>query len=306
VSQTRSKLINMIQQYLESDERPLYVGKKGLFGVKGIELITNRRILYVDIKKDKVGAKAYLDPDEEALEIAGVYTHDQYAHYQSEKEGLPSCNALIVTNKRLLLATANFKSPEIEIIDDILLSEISHIDILHGKVLASYVYMLELGLKTEKLPRFITISGWVGDIDSQEEPEKVPLEKFPRALSRAAGIEFAVPKIIEQTNERTIISLYIKNGLEFPKKCAQCGAQDRELQWVTIEMPRKTALKEALGANPMGELGIEEVKFHIPYCQDCIKGSRNAVAIGEFTGVRAILVFNNNIYAQDFVNVNRK
>lgn len=297
----------MIQQYLESDERPLYVGKKGLFGVKGIELITNRRILYVDIKKDKVGAKAYLDPDEEVLEFRGVYTHNQYAHYQSEKEGLPSFNALIVTNKRLLLATANFKSPEIEIVDDILLSEISHIDIQHYKVIGYYRYFLELGLKTEKVPRFIEIFGWVGDIDSQEESEKVLLEKLPRALSRAAGIEFAVPKLIEQTNEKTIISLYIKNGLEFPKKCAQCGAQDRELQWVTIKMPRSTALREAFGADTTGHLlGIEEAKFHIPYCQDCIKGSRNAVAIGEFTGVRAILVFNNSIYAQDFVNANRK
>ena len=121
-------------------------------------------------------------------------------------------------------------------------------------------------------------------------------EVFPRTISKAANISFAKPALHSTNGSDTFIEFYIKENLQFPEKCSKCGNEGVDLVHRTLKL-EKTTLFERIP-----HIGLDSVDYRIPYCSNCY--IEKAVKKNTFDGVRAILQFTNNNYANDFIRLN--
>ncbi|MCK4827522.1 hypothetical protein KA005_67965 [bacterium] len=318
MSTTVNKIPDSIKKHLDQNEECKEFKSRGVF-TKTYYVLTNKRLLV--IKKDSlINEASFVSQREENVSLTKnltlittkrlvalsekkenyyeidfdfTYAEDQ-EEYDSHKlnallwgydwQSPYQASFLILTNNRLiLLSNRNDKYNFLKSVDT---DNFRSVDMMRVPVLGRKECCIIIRTKDNK--PHIAIE--------HELNNREIVEVFPRKISKAANVSFAAPVLHSTNGSDTFIEFYIKENLQFPEKCSKCGNEDMELVYRTLKL-EKTILIERVP-----HVGLDSVNYRVPYCSNCYVGK--AVKKNAFDGVRAILQFMNNNYANDFIRLN--
>ncbi len=133
-------------------------------------------------------------------------------------------------------------------------------------------------------------------------------ERFPRKICETVGLRFAIPRRRMGLNGVSLVDFYSKSNLAWPQRCSACYANTHALVYDTFTVENPWL---AVGYH-LGFGLIPYFTYQIPYCPDCYKErvvfepKKRAVKTGsaQSNGARVELCFENQPYAQDFIQIN--
>ena len=318
MSTTVMKIPDSVKKHLDQNEECKELKSHGVFS-KTYNVVTNKRLLV--IKKDSLIREAsFVSQREENVSLAKnltlittkrlvalsekkenyyeidfdfTYAEDQEKYvghklnvfiWGYDWESPYQASFLILTNNRLILLSS--RNDKYNFLQSININNFKSVDMKRVRVLSRDECCIVISTKDNKPPIVIEHT-----LNKREISEV-----FPRTISKAANVSFASPMLHSTDGTDTFIEFYIKENLQFPEKCSKCGSEGVELVHRTLKL-EKTILLEKLP-----HVGLDSVNYRVPYCSKCYVGK--AVKKNAFDGVRAILKFKNNNYANDFIRLN--
>lgn len=319
----QAEIPNPLKTFFSNDEECKEIKKSGVF-TKTFRVLTDKRLMVIK-KGSKLSEASFVSKNEENVsltkdltlisskrlialsvrkennfEIAfdATYVEDKemyISHKLNTTLWLPDLeppsyeiNAafLILTNNRLLLYSDRYK--ELKFLKSIDLGNIEAVDMLRTTMLSQDYCCIKIKTKDGKPSSAI----------KHELANREKAEVFPRKIAEAAGVCFAPPIINSIEGSNTFVEFYPKENIQFPNKCSKCGKVDGKVE------NRKLKLEKTILIEKPPLIGLDSVSFNVPYCPDCYIGK--AVKKNSFDGVRAILEFKNNDYANEFIELNSK
>jgi len=313
------KIPDSVKKHLDQGEECKELKTQGVFA-KTYNVVTNKRLLV--IKKDSlINEASFVSQQEENVSLTKkltlittkrlvalsekkeniyeidfdfTYTEDQEKYVGHKlnnwvwgydwQSPYYEVSYLILTNKRLILLSN--RNDKYNILQSISIDNFESVDMMRVPVLDRKECCIVIKTKDNK-PHIVI---------KHELNNREIAEVFPRIISKAANASFAKPALHSTNGSDTFIEFYIKENLKFPEKCSKCGNEGVDLVHRTLKL-EKTTLFERIP-----HIGIDSVDYRIPYCSNCYIGK--AVKKNTFDGVRAILQFTNNNYANDFIRLN--
>jgi len=259
-------------------------------------LLTNQRLLIVGTK---------------GFEKKPLFEPGEYSIFHETGESQFSGNVHLLTNQRLILLDVGAKD---YLLRSIPLKAISGVDISLIKEgwINTLIYGVQINIAGADEPVMIKHGGiTTGQVNEKAltpiECQQVN-ERFPRKICEAAGLKFATPHMSAGAGGVPVITFYSKSDLVWPQRCSACyqNAPDLLFDSYTPENPWLAA------GYHLGFGLIPQFIYQIPYCPDCYKDrlvfepKNRAVKTGsaQSNGARVELFFQNQQYAQMFVEVN--
>jgi len=280
-----------------TEKNLLNEGESFVVLTKSFELLTDKRLIHLEIDKDHnpIISKEvnYLDQGEEYIyHVLGNGDFGQHnGNFEEEKAKDLALNVRfnIITNKSLKVFG---KAPDLPLLDVLEFSSIKSVGLLQGASMISECSTIAIELKNGK-SRSITNGNFT-----------VPssIEEFPRKICQAAKVPFAIPFEDHSVKDRLFIEFYPKSDLKWPMKCSNCLDISDDLKFKRIKVEND---KNAYNTAPHKLVGPKSVELDIPYCETC----RNTLFLKSvtnpgFNGVTVLLEFKNGEYAQEFIKIN--
>jgi hypothetical protein len=318
MSTTVKKIPDSVKKHLDQTEECKELKSHGVF-TKTYNVVTNKRLLVV--KKDSlINEASFVSQGEENVSLAknltlittkrlvalsekkeNYYEIDFDCTYAEDQEkyvghklnawvwgydwqSLYEASFLILTNNRLILLSN--RNDKYNFLQSIGIDNFESVDMMRVPVLDRKECCIIIRTKDNK-PHIVI---------KHELNNREIAEVFPRTISKAANVSFAAPTLHSTNGSDTFIEFYTKENLQFPEKCSKCRNEGVELVHRTLKL-EKTILFERVP-----HVGLDSVSYRVPYCSNCYVGK--AVKKNAFDGVRAILQFTNNNYANDFIRLN--
>ena len=280
-----------------AEKNILSEGESFVVLTKSFELLTDRRLIYLEIDNDhnpNISKEiSYLDPEEKFVSFVlgdGDFgQHNGNFGEEKAKELALEVKFNIITDKALKVFG---KAPELRLLDVLEWSSIKSIGLLQGASMISECSTIAIELKDGK-SRSITNRNYT-------DPARI--EDFPRKICQAANLPFAIPFENHSVKDKLFIEFYPKSDLKWPLKCSNCLSETPELKFKRLKVendsnPHNTA--------PHKLVGPRSVELDIPYCETCHNTLfLKSVSNPGFNGVTVLLEFKNEQYAREFIHVN--
>jgi hypothetical protein len=317
-----------LRSVLNEDEKVVYFNKKGLFGGKIFQLITDKRIL--ELEKDTLKEREYLKDGEQVVDLAAlsIAIQGRNEHGEFGTRG----NLFLITNRRFLLLKFDnlIERNEYEIpfdtIDRIHISRIKAKSFFYG---IKYGEGIKILLRAPGAP--CSILSHLREIENMwlfleassvgSGDYRANLEFFAQTLSNATDLPLSPPERVVVPPELvdkepkeyltgTVLEFYTRTDLVWPERCAACLELADEFKYDLLKLKI-----EKYDSLPVYK---DHLEYRIPYCERCFT-SRNIkplkwtkprqLAVKQYfdsTGINAFVWFENESYAMEFIRVNTR
>ncbi|NQU84859.1 MAG: hypothetical protein HQ541_03785 [Mariniphaga sp.] len=292
---TKKNFYILKEKNLISERNYLTEGESFVFLTNKFELLTDKRLIFLKYDGHNLilsNEIHFLDRGERysafllATGLDGQHITDFESNIQTELALNVKFN--ILTNKSIKI----FKgAPNFELLNKIDLSNTKSINLTREELFIRDYCCITFWLKDGK-SRCITH----GDLSNVAQTED-----FPKTICQEANVPFAKPYINHSDSNKILIELYPKIGLKWPSKCANCLTEDSNFEYRVLYIEKDIFPTERVG----NSVGFNSFLFNIPYCSNCNSMIfSKAVKKYGLNGVNAILEFNNEKYAQEFIEIN--
>lgn len=319
-----SKLSDVISRHLKTDEKVVFFRKKGFFS-KTYHILTNQRFLVVQ-KNALVSEQSFLQDGEENIFISGKHellTNRRLIALQPDEKGFyqvaieltylepgekylsynlnalhfggaipPELGSSFLDATFMVLTDRSLKSfygyrNNFKQIDNLPISDIVSVNLARVRVLSNRDCCILLRMRTSDEPRIFR-HFMTNDRES--------VERFPKKISEAARVPFAMPFINAREESKVFVEFYTKTDLKWPLKCAHCMNETHDLKYRTLK------IEKVKNDPPHNVVGPKSVQYEVQYCQSCF--GKKAVKSNNFNGVNAVVEFRNESYAEEFIKIN--
>jgi hypothetical protein len=328
----RTDVPEPLRTALNEDEKIIFYMKSGLFGGKKFQMITDKRVL--EIVKGESKERQYLN-DGEHVHSPGVH-NSWYVNWKDAHGNLcgETAELFLLTNQRILffkldnLVEDNEYELPLKVVECVHIGRKEPHNLRYG--LKDGVEKIILLLRApEALCSILAFLGdqeclWLSlDSDRLAYPPSAfreNLEYLVRGLCDVTGLPLSPPeryvappdwvdKEPKMYKTGTVLEFYTNTKIEWPERCSSCEELADDYHYDNLKLDVK-------GYTPSF---LSSIEYKVPYCSGCYE-ERNlktgswridsrTPAVKEywdFNGINALIWFENESYALDFIKVNTK